>query len=161
MRSLVCCDVSTVCARLVRATSAESSAVEMRHNTHAPSLAGCIRIDNPGCDYTAVKLLAMRDFAGVAGLCRRWRAAGFWGMGAVARWVIRKKRRAFPGIWRLKSTRLCTRNPQQATRPERCNAAAKDLSETSKCLREEKNKRPKNEAQQRAPTRPVSANISR
>ena len=70
MRSLVCCDVSTVCALLVRATSADSSAVEMRHDAHAPSLAGCIRIDNPSSDYTAVKLLSMRDFVGMAGLCR-------------------------------------------------------------------------------------------
>src|SRR5260370_20305438 len=50
MRSLVCCGVSTTacCARLGGAkTSIPSRADETKHQTKAPSLAGCMRMDNP------------------------------------------------------------------------------------------------------------------
>src|SRR5258708_39952756 len=92
MRSLVCWDVSTVCALLVRATSADNSAVEMRHDAHAPSLAGGIRIDNPSNDYTAVKLLSMRDFVGIAGVGRLGGLLRFFGEGTWGSCANRKKR---------------------------------------------------------------------
>src|SRR6266852_8940100 len=72
-----------------------------------------------------------------------------------------EKKRALPGMWRLKSTKPCTRKPVQPTRPERWRAAEKDLSCKSTRRRERKNKAPRNQAQHAAPAIPVSARASR
>src|SRR5258706_14096894 len=101
MRSLVCWDVSTVCALLVRATSADNSAVEMRHDTHAPSLAGCIRIDNPSNDYTAVKLMSMRHFVGMTELRPSRGPLGVCGNVAAANWFTINNKKDFPGLLSL------------------------------------------------------------
>src|SRR5580704_15102290 len=82
MRSFVCCGVSrTACARLGGArTTTPSRVMETRHNVPAPSLAGCIRIDDPQDDYTGRRTKSITEFdACDRGECLRnqefaWRA---------------------------------------------------------------------------------------
>src|SRR3981189_730131 len=69
----------------------------------------------------------------------------------VARGAIRKKRSGFEGMCRLKSTRLCTRKPLQATSPESCKAPAKELLSWRNRLKDSLNKTPRNQAQQSPP----------
>jgi len=49
---------------------------------------------------------------------------------------------------RLKSTRLCTRKPLQATSPESCKVPAKELLSWRNRFKDSLNKTPRNQAQQ-------------
>src|SRR5258708_19927930 len=110
----------------------------------------------PECDYTGNRpsqsVISRISMARRLGCGRR--AIGC--ISEVARWAIRKKRKAFEGMCRLKSTRLCTRKPLQATRPESCTAAAKELLSWRNRLKDELNKTHRNQAHQNPPQPTVS-----
>src|SRR5579885_1600162 len=80
---------------------------------------------------------------------------------AVAIWADTKKRSALAGICRLKSARLSTSKPQQPTKPERFRAAPNDCPNSRSPRMDSTNRTAKNQVQQSAPERPVSANASR
>src|SRR6266850_1544812 len=63
MRSLICCGVSrTACARVGGAdTIIPKRALVTKHHPTAPSLAGCIRVDDSQEDYTGRKAKSIRD----------------------------------------------------------------------------------------------------
>src|SRR5260370_37498346 len=90
--------------------------------------------------------------AGVEGSC--WRSA-------VAKCAMRKKSQRLEGMWKLKSTNACTRNPAQATIPESCKAPTKEKSFWRKREKELSNKATKNQAQHKPPSMPVSARGAR
>src|SRR6267154_316346 len=80
MRSLVCCGVSRTvcCARLDGAkTSIPSRAVETKHQTEAPGLPGCMRMDDPPRDYTGRRTKPIRDFENCDGFADGMQRAGF------------------------------------------------------------------------------------
>src|SRR4029077_12709224 len=81
MRSLVCCGVSrTACARLGGArTTNPSRVMETRHNAPAPSLAGCIRIDDPQDDYTDRRTKSISEFGACQGSFPIWECWGWVG----------------------------------------------------------------------------------
>src|SRR6266568_3800941 len=102
-----------------------------------------------------------QDFA--EGRWRPW-AAGAEGsccMSAVAKCAVRKKSQRLDGMWKLKSTKACTRNPAQATIPESCKEPAKEKSFRRKQEKDLSNKTTRNQEQHKPPRMPVSARASR
>src|SRR2546430_4751308 len=94
---------------------------------------------------------------------RRW-AAGAEGsccMSAVAKCAMRKKSQRLDGMWKLKSTKACTRNPAQATIPESCSAPGNEKSLCRKRENDLRSKTPRNQAQHKPPSAPVSARVCR
>src|SRR6266568_6758877 len=96
----------------------------------------------------------------------RWRrcvadAEGSCGISAVAKCAMRKKSQRLDGMWKLKSTRACTRNPAQATIPESCKEPAKEKSFRRKQEKDLSNKTTRNQEQHKPPRMPVSARASR
>src|SRR6266850_3965918 len=69
MRSLICCGVSrTACARVGGAdTIIPRRALVTKLHSRAPSLAGCIRVDDPQGDYTGRRAKSVSDFQSYAG----------------------------------------------------------------------------------------------
>src|SRR5579863_2947701 len=72
----------------------------------------------------------------------------------VARCAVKRNSSALAGIWRLKSTRLCTRKALHPRSPARLSEAAKDLSLWRIWRREIKKSAPRNQAQQIPPAIP-------
>src|SRR6266404_2966238 len=69
MRSLICCGVSrTACARVGGAdTVIPRRELVTKHHSRAPSLAGCMRVDDPHGDYTGRRAKSINDFEDSAG----------------------------------------------------------------------------------------------
>src|SRR5215470_6124281 len=88
---------------------------------------------------------------------------GFDGTGivVVAKFATRKNSRAFAGMCRLKSTRLCTKNPQQAMMAAHCKETTKDDGAARTRRLNSKTMVARKNAQQRPPRTPVSARASR
>src|SRR5438046_4063006 len=123
MRSLACCGVSrTVWARMGDAsTSIPSTALLAKQHSDAPSLPGCMRIDDPPSGLYRQKAQVHQGFPELRCRLLEGDADGEdWGISAVAKWAMRKNSSPFAGMCRLKSTKLCMRKQAEATRPESC-----------------------------------------
>src|SRR5689334_2723308 len=85
----------------------------------------------PNHDDTGGRTKSITDFRGRAsasgGCYDTIVRGGGWRISLVASVAIRKNKRAFAGMCRLKSTRLCVRNPRQAMNPESWSVEAKAL----------------------------------
>src|SRR5690242_11094631 len=119
----------------------------------------------PNHDYTGGRTKSITDFRSPAGaLLAGYETivrGGGWRISLVASVAIRKNKRAFAGMCRLKSTRLCVRNPRQAMNPESWSVEAKALVGWERRRREWKRSTPRNQTQHKPPAMPVSARPSR
>src|SRR6266480_6822445 len=116
MRSLVCCGVSTtVWARTGDgSTSIPSKALVKKQHSDAPSLPGCMRIDDPPSGLYRQKAQVYQGFPELWGLVLGGDADGEdCAISAVVKCAKRKNSSAFAGMCRLKSTKLCMRKPAE------------------------------------------------
>src|SRR5690242_3968083 len=80
--------------------------------------------------------------------------------GETASEAIRRKKSPFEGVWKLKSTRLCTSIPAQAATAPACSPSENELCSAPSRAHASRKKSQKNASPHKLPAMPVSASNS-